>query len=301
MDSYDERMNEIDPEDAMMASHSLKRAAMMKSSAVKDRFEKARLEAMNAKSIPIGRRQMMPTDLEKWSKDERRQDEMRLNQQRHESSAKLELREFVDSHGALIQKIGLERAIAITQDQAIIGDSSSFELLLGLLRPMAEKAKMSEAFQALDQHVQESTDLLQSTLEASQRELDHYTQQGWTRDVQLSLPSTEEFQQVVSPSEQLQLSIDPAQMAQIVSGFNIFESSAWQLPDRTPNLDASPQFVVIVPQGQRTLPTPQPTREEDLKILDSIHDSLVSLKTAHSSSERPELATSGGYYSAEDD
>lgn len=288
----DER--DFDSEDEMLAQHSLRRGVMEQRSVAKTGFQSASAQAPPLDYGRIRGRLMMPTDLEKWSRDQKRLEGALKAVYQNETERLDELHKFVACGGAIAQKQCLEEVISLSQDQAIPGRDDTLELLMCLQRPMMEISRMNSAYAALEQHVEECNALLSATCSSTQAELDKLTGTKWTTEVLAIVPSREEFNAVLTQPERDQLSLTPQEASSDVSGFNITQSQ-WKQHLPEPKISRSVQIVAIAPQGSPAPSSPPvPTRKLDDWLSQDIHEGVNATGAA------PATKTSG-YFSAEDD
>ena len=286
---------DIDSEDEMLAQHSLRRGVMEQRSVAKMAFQNA--AAQESLPLDYGRirgRLMMPTDLEKWSRDQKRLDSALKKVYQNETERLTELHKFVACGGAIAQKASFDEVIGSSQDQAIPGRDDSLELLMCLQKPMMEISRMNAAYSALEQHVEECNVLLETTTLDTKHELDKVARAQWTAEVLTTVPSREEFNAILTQPEREQLAIAPQDTALDVSGFNIRHTD-WKQHLPQPALTPSTQIVSIVPQGTSIpIVTPEPSGNVDTWIATDIHEGV-------NSTQPTSAAKTSGYYSAEDD
>lgn len=232
-----QNLNEIDPEDEMMMLHSFRRAALERmASASPSASENASGKSAPPDDVP----KMMPTDLEKWSRDQQKDEERVTRMYENEETRLAELVDFING-GALLQQARFDEIIGWTQDQALPGREDSVDLLTYLQKPLNEKAAMNKAFSALEQHLDESAVLMHRTLASTQVQLDKAVDPHWISDVLMAVPSKEEFRAVVTPAERSQFGIPSDSIADTVSGFDLRDVSQpeWHEELPKPNMDAT--------------------------------------------------------------
>lgn len=279
-----------DSEDEMIALHDVRRGLMEQRSRAKNSFMREEGDPTTGYGRVRGRL-MMPTDLDKWSRDQKRADILAESSIQADAERSAEIREFVAFGGAGAQRTRFTHANRRTQDQAIAGNDNTLALLLSLQRPLVETSSMHSAFSALQQHVNESDGLLEATLKAHQGHHHHDT----VLPSGVPTPSREEFSLLWTPTEEAQLSSDSKNVPNSISGFSLTGES-WSQGLHTPNFDASAQTVAIVlPSSGVTTSAASPLRNTALTsnnyLPEEIHEAINS-----SVDTRP----TSGYYSAED-
>lgn len=282
---------DIDSDDEMLTHHSLRRGVMEQRSVAKTRFQASQNQPLPLDYGRIRGRLMMPTDLEKWSRDHNRMENSLKSVYQNETERLMELHQFIACGGTLAQKACFDEVIGLSQDQAIPGRDDSLELLICLQRPMMEISLMNSAFSALEQHVEESNALLVSTTIETQQDLEKNVNTKWTSEVLSSVPSREEFNAVSTQSERDQLSL-PAQATWLdVSGFNI-HAYPWRQPVPNPSMTRTAQSVTLT--QERPPGTSPPSDGPGTLIIPDIHEGLNSFGSTGGTKTT-------GYYSAEDD
>lgn len=241
-------------------------------------------------------RLMMPTDLDKWSRDNIRMEQTTNEVLRTHGQRSADLHEFVACGGANAQRSRFTQVVRLTQDQTIAGQDDTLDLLICLQRPIIEIGGMNTAFSALQQHLSESSGLLTTSSAECQSEVERNMSTRHLREVETAVPSLEEFSLALNDAEQAQLAIPSSITWQGVSGFNLTgESWSQRLPE--PNFDTSAQDVATV------LPTPPAAK--NLRKMPSEVDGAAGTRRnnldIHSSEGFSSNADpSSGYYSAEE-
>lgn len=292
-DAQDAAQHEYpDSEDEMLALHDVRRGLMEQRSRAKNSFMREEGDPTTGYGRVRGRL-MMPTDLDKWSRDQKRADILGESSIQADAERSAEIREFVAFGGAGAQRTRFTQANRRTQDQAIAGNDNTLGLLLSLQRPLVETSSMHSAFSALQQHVNESDALLEATLKAHQGHHHHDS----VLPSGLPTPSREEFSLLWTPTEEAQLSSDSKNVPNSISGFSLTGES-WSQGLHTPNFDATSETVAIVlPSSGVTTAAANPalrntTLASNTYLPQELHEAINS-----SLDVRP----TSGYYSAEDD
>lgn len=236
-EAFDE---EMDSEEEMMAFHDIRRGMMEQRSRAKNSFLAEEGDPTSGYGRVRGRL-MMPTDLDKWSRDQQRARSHAESTQEADRERSAQIREFVAFGGANAHRTRFTHATRRTQDQAIAGNDDTLTLLLSLQKQLSETSSMQLAFSALQQHVNESDSLLEATLRAHQGHHQHNT----VLPSGVPTPSREEFSLLWTPAEEAQLRQDSQNVPRNISGFNLTGES-WSQGPHTPNFDASSQTVAIV-------------------------------------------------------
>lgn len=291
LDEVQIAMHDVDPdsEDELIALNDVRRGLMEQRSKAKNSF----LASGGDPTAGYGRvrsRLMMPTDLDKWSRDQRRAESLASSMVQADMDRSADIREFVAFGGANAHRARFTHANRRTQDQAIAGNDNTLSLLLSLQRPLAETSSMQLAFSALQQHVNESDQLLEATLKAHQSHSMHDS----VLPTGVPTPSREEFNLLWTPNEASQLHSDAANVPDHISGFNLTGES-WSQGPHVPNFDATIQSVaVVLPSsgmpGPIVPPLQAPVALPNAYMADDLHESV-------STSNKIPMS---GYYSAED-
>lgn len=278
---------DVDSEDELLAQHSLRRGLMEQRSVAKTMFlEQPKLFGYHR----VRDRLMMPTDLDKWSRDQMKHEHTMKALYEHDGERLAELHQFVVAGGAAEQRARFEEVVGWTQDQAIPGREDSLELLMQLQKPMVEVSLLNSAFAALEQHVTESNEILDATMHDTKHDLEKQVNQRWLPEVLSTIPTIEEFQTVFTDSERLQLNLSHEQTWDDVSGFRINGSNGSQILP-TPNTDSSSKTIAIVTQINTT--TKPSTSDTDFEPLLSIHQGLPASSANQTQNDQD-------YWSAED-
>lgn len=279
---------DIDSDDEMMAQHSLRRGLMEQRSVAKTMFSGP--ESIFGYSRIRGRL-MMPTDLDKWSRDQKKYEFALKQLYEHDGERLSELHQFVVAGGSMEQRAKFEEVIGWAQDQAIPGREDSLDLLIQLQKPMVEVGAMNSAFSALVQHVEESNDVLNATLEESQHELEARTHKKWIPELLNSIPSIEQLNSTLTDSETAQLALSHQDTWKDVSGFHIDDENKTQsIP--LPNTSTLSKTVAIAVQST-PITKPAPTHADIQPLLD-IHEGIRASSNIYSQQ-------GNDYWSAEDE